>query len=428
MFFVLRIYFRRIHITGLDNLSYGKPVVLASSHSNSFNDAFVLGTMLDRSLNYLARSDVFKTALIRRIFKSFHMLPIYRIQEGKDNVIRNLDTFGKCFEILQNKGLVLIYAEGLCVQEKRMRPIKKGAARIAFGALENGVQDIHIVPVGLNYTYPAKFRGEVIISIGKPIKLQELTQLYQEHPAVAYKRLGIRIGKGMMKEMIIIDDPKSEPLAERLLLMVRNHLQTPFLKWRFTSRKPLETEQAVTNVVNSMKTEKEEEFNKLDKKTSDYFARLARFKLKDSNIAGQSVSWVQVVLCFMMLPIIFCGYIFRYPVMMTSEFITSRTVKSIEFYGSVFLSVGFIIYLLLLIATCIIFTLILGWLWGLILLFAIPLIGFVNIYWEEILLKIISLIRYKIFRKSHREETTQLKALRMSIIRDADLIPYTVKR
>ncbi len=57
-------------------------------------------------------------------------------------------------------GVIIIHPEGLCVNEKRVRPLRKGIGRIAFGAEEenNWNLNLKIVPVALNYTNASQSR------------------------------------------------------------------------------------------------------------------------------------------------------------------------------------------------------------------------------------------------------------------------------
>ena len=69
--------------------------------------------------------------------------------------IRTLKHFPAIYEVLKKNGNFIMFSEGICVQEKRLQKLRKGTARLAFGAEEKYGLDVHIVPVGINYTYPS---------------------------------------------------------------------------------------------------------------------------------------------------------------------------------------------------------------------------------------------------------------------------------
>ena len=52
------------------------------------------------------------------------------------NILKNDATYEKTYELLGKNDWIVIFPEGDCVQEKHLRPIKKGTARMAFGAME----------------------------------------------------------------------------------------------------------------------------------------------------------------------------------------------------------------------------------------------------------------------------------------------------
>ncbi len=129
-----------------------RPMILACSHPNSFFDALVMGAYHPRKMHFLARGDAFKNPRAAKILRLLNMIPIYRMSEGKENMDNNHRTFDACIEVFKNNGCVLIFSEGVCVNEWRLRPLKKGTARLAWMCWEeHEVKNMVIQPVGLNY-------------------------------------------------------------------------------------------------------------------------------------------------------------------------------------------------------------------------------------------------------------------------------------
>ena len=96
------------------------------------------------------------------------MLPVYRISEGAENLGHNYTTFESCREIFQKKGIVLIFSEGRCINEWRLRPLKKGTARIALAAWERG-DPLEVLPLGINYSSFRKFGKNLVLNFGHPM-------------------------------------------------------------------------------------------------------------------------------------------------------------------------------------------------------------------------------------------------------------------
>jgi 1-acyl-sn-glycerol-3-phosphate acyltransferase len=220
----LWVYYKRIIIDGLQHLPKTGPVILASNHPNSFLDACILGTHLPRRLHFIARSDVFNSPMKQWILGKLQLIPIYRLQEGIENLDKNKDTFKKCHEVLNDDGVINIYAEGICIQEKRLRKLKKGTARIALDYVDEFKKSLPVVAVGLNYMEPMKFRKEIIIGISKPFDAADITPRFGENPAQAIIAFNQKLTEQLKHEVIHIENKEREKEIDTLLLAKRKQL------------------------------------------------------------------------------------------------------------------------------------------------------------------------------------------------------------
>lgn len=144
------------------------PVLFAANHPNSFLDGIILTTLCDHKLYSLARGDAFKAPLINRALRSIQLLPVYRTSEGVENLEHNYTTFRDCIQAFRADKLVLIFSEGRCENEWHFRPLKKGTARLAISAWQQGIP-LTVVPLAFNYSSFKKFGKAVHLSFGKPI-------------------------------------------------------------------------------------------------------------------------------------------------------------------------------------------------------------------------------------------------------------------
>ena len=96
------------------------------------------------------------------------MLPVYRVSEGTENLGINYETFDACKSIFKKNGIVQIFSEGLCINEWRLRPLKKGTARLALSSWEDGIP-LKVIPVGINYSSFRRFGKNVFINFGNTI-------------------------------------------------------------------------------------------------------------------------------------------------------------------------------------------------------------------------------------------------------------------
>lgn len=238
----MRIHFRRVFVGQAGNVPAEGGVLLTCNHPNSFLDAMVVALSLKRPVHFLVRSDVFRKPVARYFLTRLNMIPIYRLQEGTENLDRNKDTFDKVAQLLKAGQVVLIFSEGNCVVEKRLRSLRKGTARMYFGALEQGARP-SIIPVGINYTYPYQFRGELLLSFGEPLSVSDLPEIWFNEPARAIRTFNERLSLAMQAEMMCIPQPEWDEGAEVLLTVNRLAFRYPVFRARFVGKERLREEQ-----------------------------------------------------------------------------------------------------------------------------------------------------------------------------------------
>jgi 1-acyl-sn-glycerol-3-phosphate acyltransferase len=217
--FVIAVFFKKTKISNINYLRVNGPIILAVNHPNGFMDPVALSTLaFPPRLRYLARGDAFKKGIITTILQSFGIIPIFRIQDGgKEGLLKNEESYNIVTRLLTKNKKIIIFAEGLCIQERRLRPLKKGVPRMIFGAMQNkSLNNLIVVPVGINYKDPSQFRGTIFCNIGKPIKMIDYMAAYNEAPAKTMNQfltdLTIR-----MKELIVnINHQRSEKVIEHI--------------------------------------------------------------------------------------------------------------------------------------------------------------------------------------------------------------------
>ncbi|MFT4092651.1 MAG: 1-acyl-sn-glycerol-3-phosphate acyltransferase [Niabella sp.] len=163
------LFFQSIKVDNKPLLTAGGPLLIASNHPNSFLDAIIFDILFDLPVTSLARGDAFKSKYIFRLLRALKMLPVYRIREGIENLNTNYETFEACMELFRNKEAVLIFSEGLCVNEWHLRPLKKGTARLAFKAWDNKIP-LRVLPAGINYSSFRKYGKSVRVHLGSLIE------------------------------------------------------------------------------------------------------------------------------------------------------------------------------------------------------------------------------------------------------------------
>jgi len=160
-----RIFCRKIIINKPELLKEKGPMILACSHPNSFLDAVLIDILFEKPIWSLTRGDAFLNKRITNLFYKFKMLPVYRPSEGVENLSENYKTFDSCIELFKQGEIVLIFSEGLCVNEWHLRPLKKGTARLAYKCQQENIP-LKILPVGINYSSFSRFGKNLFVNFG----------------------------------------------------------------------------------------------------------------------------------------------------------------------------------------------------------------------------------------------------------------------
>ena len=169
----LEIFFKHHVVVRKFELPQDKPIIFIANHQNAFLDALLIICNIHQQPYALARADVFTINWLRKVLSSLRIAPVYRMRDGRSKMGKNDQVFQDCFELLRNNGSLLIFPEGNHGDAKRLRKLKSGTARIALGAVENGVEDVLIVPVGIEYSNKHQFRSNTIVQFGKPIQARD---------------------------------------------------------------------------------------------------------------------------------------------------------------------------------------------------------------------------------------------------------------
>ncbi|WVF70519.1 hypothetical protein IAT40_005309 [Kwoniella sp. CBS 6097] len=92
------------------------------------------------------------------------------------------DTYGAVFQRLKDGGAIGIFPEGGSHDRTDFLPLKAGFSIMALGATaQNPGLDVKLVPVGLSYFHPHKFRSRAVIEFGPPQSIDpELVELYKQ--------------------------------------------------------------------------------------------------------------------------------------------------------------------------------------------------------------------------------------------------------
>lgn len=414
--FTFRVFFRRIFYSNLKKVPLEKPLLFVGNHQNSFMDGILVGSYLPQPIHFTMRAGMFRKPFARFCLRELNVTPVYRLEEGLENVHKNLESFDGIYEILKKNGNFIMFSEGICVQEKRLQKLRKGTARLAFGAEEKFGLDVNIVPVGINYTYPASFRKEVMINFSEPFSIREFKDIYQSHPAKALLAFNEKCEESLRKEVIIIEDPENDRLAEDLLKMGRNDMVLPFFRWRFDNDERRLMEKGISEKINFLSAKEPEKLEILRTKVEQYTAKLNESGIRDENLARKlDLGILRYLVLIAALPLAVAGYLANLIPFIIPRQLCDRLIKDKRFYSSVYISSGTVLYLIYFPLVVILATVFAGWT-GFLLSLLVPVLGYLVLFYKEIFEERLNTIRYQLKSIFSKKEADDLIGLRNEIL------------
>jgi glycerol-3-phosphate O-acyltransferase / dihydroxyacetone phosphate acyltransferase len=403
---MLPAFYKRIQGRNVEQLKVKGPVIIAMNHPNAFTDPVAITYLTyPLKLKYLARGDAFKPGLISWLLEQLGIVPIFRIQDGgKEGLKKNDEAYRRVNNLLKRNHKIIVFAEGLCIQERRLRPLKKGVARMVFGAydfLEN--EELCVIPVGVNYSQPDKFRSTVFYNVGEPMFIKDFQEGYNSHPAKAYNRFLLAL-EPKMKELIThIQNPHNDELVPQIEVLVKKKL----LKEKNLNPKNLYHDFLVTKEITD-KINRGDETNSLmmadvREKTKNYFDILRKEKLRDWLIdpfQNQGINAftfsVRCILLVFGFPFFLIGLIGNYLPYKVSEWVVKKLIKANnEFYSSMVIGISMVLIWLTYIAWFfIIYSATDVLIWPLLAVIVFGLTGWFNLYFYFFMLKTAGIFRF----------------------------------
>jgi glycerol-3-phosphate O-acyltransferase / dihydroxyacetone phosphate acyltransferase len=377
-----KIYFKKIYHWGTENIPQGKPILFSSNHPTGFFEPCLLACLTQNvEYNFMTRGDLFSKPLYKRIFDSLNMIPIFRFKDGYANLKNNVASMEYVYKALADKKSILLFTEGGTETVKRLRPLQKGLARMAFGSYDvYGDLDVQIVPVCMSYSDPHRFRSEVMVQFGAPIPLSNYYETYAQNNNKAVNQVTADIEKAMRPLLVEVKNPDNDQTAENLFTLYRNSFPEPVFPIAVKSNRRLLAHQEIADNINNAI---DNELNTLNENTNIYFKKLENKGINDFAVAQPWHASFKnlLVLIIGFIPFVVGRYGHYLPFWYAGK-IKKERVKYLEFEGPVMAAVGvggiIIQYLLLIIAAFIIN----HWLMY-IFVFLLPFLGYYAItYWD----------------------------------------------
>lgn len=211
-------FYRRVEQIGKRKYPVRGPKIIAVNHRNGLSDAILTASLLKEHPTFLTRADVFLHPLAKKALNWLMMIPVYRSRDGVDVIQKNKETFQFCIDELKDEKSIFIFPEGNHARQFKVRPLKKGLARIAFQTAEetNFSIPLQVVPVGISYSHYTHVRSRLLIWYGEAFSVQSYYEMYQENPRKALVELTKKIREELKKLTLHISNAQEYDTIDSL--------------------------------------------------------------------------------------------------------------------------------------------------------------------------------------------------------------------
>ena len=385
----LRIFFQEIQVRNREQIPKDDPVIITSNHPNDKLDALVISRTAPRKINFLAAGFLFKNKLLGWIMKSTGTIPVYRKHENTDANERNVESFETCFEVLENKGAIGIFPEGLTHLDRQVKKVKTGAARIAIEAeVRNNWQlGLKIVPMGLNYYHPTRIRGKIFVNFGKPFPLTDFRKEYESDPETTVQKLTDLIHEKIQEHIIHVDSENVQQLLSDLEHIYKGHLSNRLTEGMevnefLISKKLAEAVQYY--------------YQHQPEKIAEVWGRIENYKrkLKDMGVGDtmvreyhhRGVVWRGIgalLLTIFGMPIVLYGWINSLPAIILTTILSQRKANKLTKIALTKLTTGLLIFPVIYILQIIIFRNLFEARYAVLYAISLPLTGFLTLFFRD---------------------------------------------
>lgn len=303
------------------------------------------------SVFFMTRADIF-TPMAKPFLWACQMLPIHRQHDGGDTRQKNSKSFDQAARVLKYNRSLLIFGEGFTddVFIRRLKPVKKGAAKIGFEALEklNWKKNIYIAAVGSNYSQPNKMRSDLLISTSEEFLLNDYREMYEENPNKAITTVTRRVEQMMRDQITHIEDKTQSEFHEQMMMLTRRGMNADSFDRSIPLERRWRYSQHLATWLNEQNLEENDTLTKLKEDIAGYFKLLKRMRVEDKYVywkqthpkGGRSKELLMMIALFpfAILGLIHCG-----PWYFIVKRFVEKSMRRKVFWGSVKLVVGKIV-------------------------------------------------------------------------------------
>lgn len=317
----LKIYFRKIHIVGLENIPKDQPIIFSSNHPSSFIEPCIMACFVPKVLHFLVRGDIFEKKWLKWLLLGTNQIPIYRRKDAENNIQKNEFAQNLMINLFRKNGSILIFPEASTIENLHLRSLRKGVVR--FATMDSKI-NVHIVPIGITYQWGTPFNSEMTIKIGPALEADTFRNRNYKNDNTMHTSMIEQVSKAMKDCILDAKNHDQEPLMYDLLAIEENKNRTPLFPFvdqdstRFTIQKSM--------------------IESLD--NDDQFLEKSKEVIKSyKGVESQRPSFFDKIWMVLFMPVFIVAYVLHIIPYLFAYNIGFKKIKSHEFKASVFLAV-----------------------------------------------------------------------------------------
>lgn len=172
----LRWYYRERTILGRERIPATGPVLLIGNHPNDLPDVLLGYATTGRPLRYVATISAASNPVARWVYRGLGVVPVARVRDarkmraqGVDLAALNREAARALHDALAAGDAVGVFPEGGVADTPEIGALRTGVARMVLDAADAGaVDDLTIVPFGVQYEAPRTWGSDVLVAVGEP--------------------------------------------------------------------------------------------------------------------------------------------------------------------------------------------------------------------------------------------------------------------
>ncbi len=223
------VLFKGVEVDG--SARHDGPRLIVANHFGGLVDAIVVVRALGGLPYIVAKSTLFKRLPMRLGLRALGVVPVYRQMDHSDTA-KNTSSFHEVAKVLSKGRTVLIFPEGTVTDTQELQKVRTGAARMALSAIEAGVQNLAIIPVGITYEDKVSSRSRVLVEVGDRITEDEIVELAgRQEPRESDRVLVDQVTSLIAERLGAVSPDFGSLVRERTMMLAASiHLRTGMSK------------------------------------------------------------------------------------------------------------------------------------------------------------------------------------------------------